>query len=105
MIHIDVHFHLPGETQIMSELARLSAALTSLETGMTAEFDALTAEVTETKTTIDSAIALIQGLKTMLEDALASGDPVTAIEALRVELDASQQALAAAVVANTPPTP
>lgn len=68
---------------------------------MAGELAALQTEVAETKTLIDSAVALIVGLKTKLDEAIASGDP-QALVALSAELDAKQAELAAAIVANTP---
>jgi len=66
---------------------------------MSAELDALTLQVSETNTVIQSAIVLIQGLAARL--AAIANDPA-AIMALVTELDTQEQALAAAVVANTP---
>jgi len=68
---------------------------------MAGELDALRTEVAETRTVIDSAIALITGLKTKLDEAIAAGDPA-ALTALSAELDAKQAELAAAIAANTP---
>lgn len=66
---------------------------------MSAELDNLTVEVTEISTTVDSAIALLEGLSAQL---LAIANDPAAINALAAELDAKSNALAAAVVANTP---
>jgi hypothetical protein len=66
-----------------------------------AELTALQQEVAETTTIIGSAITLIQGLKTALDEAIASGNPA-ALTALSAELDAKQAELAAAITANTP---
>jgi hypothetical protein len=67
---------------------------------MSAELERLTAEVTETKTAIDSAITLITGLAERIRQ--LQNDPV-ALTALADELDAKQAELAAAVAANTLP--
>jgi predicted nucleic acid-binding Zn-ribbon protein len=61
--------------------------------------DNLTREVAETRSVIDSAITLIQGLRGKLAD--AGTDPAK-LEALAKELDESQAKLAEALVANTP---
>lgn len=61
--------------------------------------DNLTREVAETRSVIDSAITLIQGLRGKLAD--AGTDPAK-LEALAKELDESQAKLAAALVENTP---
>lgn len=67
---------------------------------MSVELDRLTAEVSETKTAVDSAIALIGGLADAIR-AIAT-DPA-ALNALADELDAQQAAIAAAVAANPVP--
>lgn len=66
------------------------------------EIDELATEVREVSTAIDSAITLIQGLKTRLDEALGSGDVAQAVRNLRDDLNRKEQELAAAVVANTP---
>lgn len=71
---------------------------------MSVQLDALTAQVAQNTTVIESAITLIQGLKTALDDAIASGDPA-ALQALSDALAAEDQKLADAVAANTPAQP
>ena len=66
---------------------------------MANELADLTTQVTETNTVIDSAVVLIQGLKAKLD---AAGTNPVALKALSDSLNTSEQALAAAVVANTP---
>ena len=66
---------------------------------MSAELDRLTTEVSETKTVVDSAIALLGQLAQLIRD--AASDPA-AINALADELDAKSNELAEAVAANTP---
>ena len=61
-------------------------------------------EVAETKAVNQSAVALLQGLKTKLDEAIASGDPAV-LQALADDLDASTNSLATAVAANTPAAP
>jgi hypothetical protein len=68
---------------------------------VSAELDRLTSEVAETNTVIDSAILLIQGIKAQLDAAIAANDPAL-LTALSDSLDSQQQALAAAIAANTP---
>lgn len=72
---------------------RIMSALTDLQT-----------EVAENKEVMGSAVILLQGLKTRLDEAIASGDPA-ALAALSAELDSNTNALAAAVQANTPTVP
>jgi hypothetical protein len=69
-----------------------------------AALDDLTAQVARNSDVEDSAIALLQGLKKALDAAIASGNPA-ALTALSTQLGAKTDALAAAVVANTPATP
>lgn len=64
--------------------------------------DRLTTEVAETVTVIDSAVVMIEGLAQQIRD--TAGD-ATAANALADTLDAKANALAAAITANTPPTP
>lgn len=71
---------------------------------MAGELDALEAAVTRNTDVDASAIALLQGLKTKLDEAIASGDPAK-LAAFSASLGASTDALAAAVAANTPAAP
>lgn len=64
--------------------------------------DDLQAAVAKENTVIDSAITLLQGLSAAL--AAAGTDPVK-LAALQTEVTAKSDALAAAVVANTPVAP
>jgi len=65
---------------------------------MAVDLSALAVEVTEIGGTVDSAIALIQELADQIEDNI--NDPA-ALQALVDELNAKQEALAAAVAANS----
>ncbi len=67
-----------------------------------AALDALTAQVAANTSVIESALTLIQGLADALK--AAGTDPV-ALAALQSALEAEDTKLAAAVAANTPPTP
>jgi hypothetical protein len=68
---------------------------------MSAEFDALTAQVAASTSVEASAVALIQGIAAQL-----AGNPTPAqVTALTAELQSSADALAAAVTANTPAAP
>ena len=71
---------------------------------MATALENITREVHEATEISLSAITLIQGLKTALDEAIASGNPA-ALQALSDELDANATALAAAVLANTPAAP
>ena len=69
---------------------------------MSAELDALSAQVAASATVEASAITLIQGLAAQI--AAAGTDPAK-LSALTASLNASATALAAAVSANTPAAP
>jgi hypothetical protein len=64
---------------------------------MALDLSVLAAEVTEIGGTVDSAIALIQALADKIENNI---DDPAALQALVDELNAKQEALAAAVAAN-----
>lgn len=66
-----------------------------------AALDDLTAQVAANKTVIDSALALIAGIADRI--AAAGTDPAKLAE-LTASLKSEDDALAAAVAANTPPT-
>lgn len=65
------------------------------------ELDDLKAAVAKDTEVDQSAITLLGGLKQKLDDAIASGNPAD-LKALSDQLGANAQALADAVVANTP---
>jgi hypothetical protein len=75
------------------------------------EIDDLTVEVTETVGIMNSALALINGINARIQaavDAALEANPtvdLSGLVTLKTELDASSSALAAAVSANSPPTP
>jgi len=69
---------------------------------MSKELDDLTAQVTTNTTVIQGAVVLIQGLRQQIIDA---GTDPAALKALTDSLGASDVALAAALVANTPTPP
>jgi len=65
-----------------------------------AKLDGLIAEVEEVRGTVASAIVLIQGLAQQIKDA---GTDQAALDEIVAQLDAQQQALAAAVAAHSEP--
>ena len=71
---------------------------------MSAELDVLTTQVAANTEVEASAIVLLEGLKSALDAAIASGNPA-ALTALSTQLEFSRAALAAAIVANTPAAP
>jgi len=62
----------------------------------------LATQVTDTRGIQESAVVLIQGIVVRLDEAIANGNPAE-IGRLRDELKTSSDALAAAVVAGSPP--
>ena len=96
---LDVYVHLADTSDSMiAVLTRLTEQVRT----MSAELEILRTEVAENNTVIGSAIALLNGLKQRLDDALASNDPPAALAELSASLDTTTNALAAAVAANTP---
>lgn len=89
-------------SEIDSQVIHKLNSITNKLNQMGQELDTLTTEVEETKTVIDSAIVLIKGLKTKLDE--AGTDPAK-LQALSDSLDSKQKELADAVVANTPAEP
>lgn len=91
-MRIDVHHYHHGSADSGNAiLERLNI--------MSAQMDALEAQVTATKTVTDSAIVLLQGLRQQIIDAgTDQGKLTTLTDSLRTETDE----LAAAVTANTP---
>lgn len=92
---------------ILAAILRVEAKLgrlLTLEEKMSAELDALTAQVKANTDAEQSAVVLLGGLKKALDDAIATGNPA-ALTKLSSDLGASQQNLAAAILANTPASP
>lgn len=69
---------------------------------MSAELDALTAQVTENTAVIGSAKALLQNIKAQLD---AAGTDPAKLKALSDTLKSEDDALAQAIVDNTPTPP
>lgn len=90
---------------LVDVLRSIDARLTNLETQGTkamSALDDLTAQVAANTSTEASAVTLIQGIAAQL--AAAATDPAK-ISALSSQLKTSADALAAAIVANTPAAP
>ena len=99
-LRIDVHLFVHN-----APTDRVNQALEQLLTqgdAMSAALDKITAEVTETKGIIQSAVALIEGLAQQIRD--LKDDPA-ALDALADSLDTDSKALADAVAANSPAEP
>ena len=98
-VDLNVFLH-PGATpHLEDQLNRILDAINQIGMKMANELADLTSQVAQTNSVIDSAIVLIQGIKAALD---AAGSNPAALKALSDSLDTSEQALAAAVVANTP---
>lgn len=94
-IHVHIHHH------------GVEAALDTLLTRtlkMSQDIDDLVREVAETQTIQESAITLIVSIKNKLDEAIAAND-MTAVRQASADLDAGQQRLADAILANTPQDP
>lgn len=105
-VRVDVHHHLVLDNArldvILAKLIGLEGRLTAIqavETQMAGELDALTAQVTANTDAEASAITLLNNLHALL---LAAGTDPTKLAALAGTLKGSGDALAAAIVANTP---
>jgi len=88
LLYAKLDLVLRGQFQILRKLEATMAVL-----------DDLTAQVTRNTDVTSSALTLIQGLKAALD---AAGTDPTKLAALSAQLATSDDALAAAVVANTP---
>lgn len=89
---------------LLEALVSQTAGLQQEVRHMAGELDALEAQVKATTDAEDSAIALLQGLAQKLQEAINSGNPAR-IQAVNDSLKAKTDALAAAIVANTPAAP
>ena len=89
-------------TQALQPIASKLDEILRGERKMSAELDALAAQVEQNTTVEESAVTLIQGLAAQI--AAAANDPA-AIAALSAKLQSSATALAAAIAANTPAAP
>lgn len=101
-MEINLHFHEACSCNVVEKLDNLITLVKQMlekEQIMSEQLDKLTTEVTETVTVQQSAILLLQGLSAQI--AAMKDDPI-ALQALADSLDASSNALAEAIAANTP---
>lgn len=99
---VDIHHHFDPDEHEERKLDQILAALVELKqqgVDMSKELDDLTAEVAATKTVVDSAVVLIQGLRQQIIDA---GTDPAALQALTDSLKSTEAALAAAVATPGP---
>jgi hypothetical protein len=91
---------------ILKNQSEILIKLEKMEERMSEELDLLELQVAETLGAEQSAITLLNGiserLTTLADELEEAGIDNTKVTALRDELDASEQALAAAVAANQP---
>jgi len=97
-IRIDVFVHQVQDPKLEQILAALQTLIKG-ELKMSAELDALTAQVTNNTSAEQSAITLLNNLAALIT--ASKTDPV-ALTNLASTLQTSGAALAAAIVANTP---
>ena len=83
------------------QLADILSELHLIRNTIMAALDDLQAAVAAESTIIDSAITLLNGLKTALDAAIASNNPA-ALTQLSADITAKTKALSDALVANTP---
>lgn len=84
--------------EIINLLKRILTAIQQETNAMSAEMDRLEAQVSSNTTVVQSALTLIQGLRDQI---LAAGTDPAKLTALANSLQESDDALAAAVAANT----
>lgn len=88
--------------RVVSRVAADVRRLTKQGENMSQELDDLKAEVTVVRTVEESAITLISGIAARIQAAIDAGGTAADFIAMKADLDASSNALAAAVAANTP---
>jgi small-conductance mechanosensitive channel len=99
-IHIHIHHHGHSKDEdVLHNVFTLTKSIHTKTVNIMADLQALTQEVSETRTVMESAKTLILGLKQKLDE--AGTDPVK-LEELRQSLDQGGNDLAAAIEANTP---
>ncbi len=96
---IHVYVHSSQESALLTEISNKLSKLLKKQETMSQELDDLTARVAANGDVQQSAITLLQGLKAALD---AAGTDPAALKALSESLGAQDQALADAIVANTP---
>ena len=102
-VHIHVHVGPatvdPQITTQITEIHSMVTALTEGATAMASDLSQLTAAVEANGSVAQSAITLLDGLKAALDE--AGTDPAQ-LQQLSASLDSQRQALADALVRNTP---
>jgi len=96
---IHVHLHVKPDHEVLARLDAVIHRLGLMETKIMSELDSLAAQVAANRTVAQSALTLINGIADRI--AAAGGDPAKLAE-LTASLKSDDDALAAAVTANTP---
>lgn len=96
---VDHFHHYPDLAEVKGEIEKLRDLINERFETMSKEMDDLTAQVKSNSDLLGSATTLINGIADRIK--AAGTDPV-ALKALTDELKAKDDALAAAVTANTP---
>jgi cell division septum initiation protein DivIVA len=101
-VHVHLHHHEPSDrvTERLDQILTRLGGIARQETHIMQELDDLTTQVKANTDAEQSAIVLINGIAARI--AAAGTDPVV-LQALTDSLKGSSDALAAAVIANTPP--
>lgn len=102
LTRIDIHVHNEEVEQKLDQVLEMLTGLVAQGAEMSNELGDLELEVARNTTVEGSALTLIQGFAAQL--AAAGTDPVK-LKALRDTLATNDDALAAAVTANTPAAP
>jgi len=97
-VHVFVHSDPQADSKLDAILGKLNVVIQK-ENQMAGELDALTAEVTANTDTEASAVILLGNLHDLL---VAAGTDPAKLASLTQQLATSKEALAAAIVANTP---
>jgi hypothetical protein len=99
---LTIVINIPGFAEALVLLTQAVDALGRKEDEAMALIDDLSQDVADEATVVASAVQLLNNLSSML--AAAGTDPAK-LAALKTAIDANKQALADAVVANTPAAP
>ena len=101
-MRVDLHIHIEAGSEVTARLDAILETLGLMESNIMKELDDLKAQVTANRTVLTSAVTLINGIADRIT---AAGVDPKALADLSASLKSDDDALAAAVVANTPPTP
>lgn len=112
LVQLHIHHHHPDLRTVLQAINALRQELRTAMSELSDKIAALQASVNAETDVITSAEALLAGLKTSLDDALAKlaaagvqPADLQALTDLSASIDAKKTELAAAVAANTPAAP